>query len=171
MQRARGIAALLPVVSQPLFRRVLVLMMVGALAGCSSTALANIERVPQPSSAPSVQVASDGVPVIGGDAAVPPAVPGMPQVTVEDHLADGSFAIYWTPPLDSGSAPVTSFRVSYLEPGSTTWKDLPVVTADGSRQYSQRMHVAAFGKYSFKIVAVNNVGAGEPYLLSDVELK
>jgi hypothetical protein len=154
-----------------LLRGVFVLMVtIGTLAGCSQGGLANIETVAQPSPTPTEQVATDGAPVIGADAAVAPAVPGMPLLNAEDHLTDGSYEIYWAPPQDSGSTPVTSFRVTYLEPGSTTWKDLPVVTANGSAQYSQLMHVATFGTYSFKIVAVNEAGAGEPYLLSDVEL-
>lgn len=145
---------------------ILVAAALGAvLARCSRDGLSNMEYVPPQSAtttAVPATIATDGVPVIGQDAAVPARVPSEPRLEAVEDLTNGDGRLVWLPPEDAGSSPVTSYRVSYLEPGSQTWKDLPEVSADGSSTYSQMMHVATNGTYSFRIVAINAAGESEP---------
>ena len=86
----------------------------------------------------------------------PPSSPRDARVIT----SDGAFEVTWTPPAQSGSSPLSHYRIRYCRPscsGDVVWSDADDVPATGESHVSHvNMRVGAGRTYHIELWAVNN---------------
>jgi len=90
-------------------------------------------------------------------AIVPLATPGVPSSLVA-LAGDGSVALNWTAPADTGGNPITDYSIQYSSNGGFTWS---IFTHAASASVSTTVTGFANGtSYVFRVAAVTGIGTG-----------
>lgn len=130
----------------------------GSVVTPSPTPSASASATPTPSASATPAPSASSTPTAGpgpvpqpGDPADPRA-PG-PPVGVSARMVGTAAVVEWNPPLDPGSAPVTSYRVVASPGGSTCVTTTTSCTVDGLEPGTA---------YTFTVAALNSVAWGSP---------
>ncbi len=91
-----------------------------------------------------------------------PPVPGPPTglSATGGSANDGLVAVSWTPPVSTGSAPITSYQIEQRI-GSGAWVPSTTISTVGTSTSADVSGLTVGTAYSFRVRAVSSVGASE----------
>lgn len=86
-------------------------------------------------------------------------VPGTPT-GLATTPANSSVILNWTAPTYTGGVSITDYKVEYSSDGGTTWNTFSHATSSATTQTVTGLAIGT--TYTFRVSAVNSVGAGSP---------
>ena len=91
---------------------------------------------------------------------LPSVPPGPPNVTLVDTVSSSSLSVSWTPPLDDGGSPITSYIIEYRPMGSSHPYHMTSVTGDALSSVITGLQ--AYTHYDVRMRAGNVAGNSDP---------